>query len=362
MADAVAASGKTAPLGAGLRACQLYFALQLLVACLYAFATPPASFAYDFSLVFSFILTALSGVCIWLLQERASSAREICIGSVLVGIAASAVDMFSLGAFEVVTARFDATLVAALLAAQYAGGLAVVAYLALSARAECVLTVKLDRSPVATSGQSWDVPLRERVKTPVFWRDIIIYFVVFSFMGHWAEMLFGLLIHAGVLMGDVDFSVGMIWEQWLFPFCAEGVAVVLIVVALTPVKEALLRRFGGRKLPAVALSAVATGLVCTSVDFLCGMICNQDYSVWDYRHLPFNFMGQICLQNSVLYTVAAMLILWIFYPKMDRALRRLPKSFGHGICIELVCFFAFCCLLHFLFVGAEGLVVGSVDL
>ena len=114
-----------------------------------------------------------------------------------------------------------------------------------------------------TSGHGFDVPLKQRVRTWVFWRDLAIYFIVFSFMGHWAEMLFCYNIHLGVVMGDVDFSEKMLWHQWLFPYCAEGVAVV-----------------------------------CTTIDFTCGMICNQNYEVWDYRALPFNFMGQVCLHPS----------------------------------------------------------------
>lgn len=47
-------------------------------------------------------------------------------------------------------------------------------------------------------------------------------------------------------------------------------------------------------MPAVLLNIVVTAVVCTTIDFTCGMICNQNYEVWDYRALPFY---QLLLQS-----------------------------------------------------------------
>ena len=346
-------------LALGIRGCQLYFIAVLAGALAYALVTDPGDFAYDFSLVHGFATAALCAVCIWMFQKRAKEARVFAIASVIACAALSAADMFLFGAFDVVAARLGVPATIAVLAVQYCLAAAVVAYLATSVTARYVLDQPLDRTPTARVGHSFDEPLRQRVRTWPFWRDLGIYFIVFSFAGHWAEMLFCYNIYLGVFMGDVDFSEVMLWHQWLFPYFAEGVAVVLIVVLLTPVKEWLLKKFGGRVLPAVLVSIAVTALVCTTVDFTCGMICNQNYEVWDYRALPFNFMGQVCLQNSTVYTVAASLILWVFYPLMDRGLRRMPRSFADGLFFALLGMYAFSALLHFMYVGDVGLIVGD---
>ena len=39
----------------------------------------------------------------------------------------------------------------------------------------------------------------------------------------------------------------------------------------------------------------------TVVELLAGLLINRDYRVWDYRHMPFQFMGQICLGYSLLW-------------------------------------------------------------
>ena len=343
----------------GIRSCQLYFAVVLGAALVYALITDPGDFAYDFSLVHGFITAVLCAVCIWLFQKRAVEARTFAIASAVVCVVASSVDMFLFGAFDVVAARLGALPTTVVLAVQYCLAAAVTVYLATSTTARHALDQPLDRTSTARMGHSFDAPLGQRVRTWAFWRDLGIYFIVFSFAGHWAEMLFCYNIYLGVFMGDVDFSEVMLWHQWLFPYFAEGVAVVLIVVLLTPVKEWLLKKFGGRILPAVLVSIAVTAVVCTTVDFTCGMICNQNYEVWDYRALPFNFMGQVCLQNSTVYTVAASLILWIFYPLMDRGLRRMPRSFADGLFFALLGAYAFSALLHFMYVGDVGLIVGD---
>ena len=350
---------KSLALGLGVRACQSYFVVVLAAALAYAFATNPGDFAYDFSLVHGFVTAALCVVCIWLFQRHAREARTFGIAAAVACVVLSVADAFLFGAFDVVAARLGVPATIAILVVQYLCAAAVVVYLASSVTARYVLDQPLDRTPTAHVGHSFDAPLKQRVRTWPFWRDLGIYFIVFSFAGHWAEMLFCYNIYLGVFMGDVDFSEVMLWHQWLFPYFAEGVAVVLIVVLLTPVKEWLLKKFGGRVLPAVLVSIVITAAMCTTIDFTCGMICNQNYEVWDYRALPFNFMGQVCLQNSTVYTVAASLILWIFYPLMDRGLRRMPRSFADGLFFALLGVYAFSALLHFMYVGDAGLIVGD---
>ena len=49
------------------------------------------------------------------------------------------------------------------------------------------------------------------------------------------------------------------------------------------------------------LRAVFGTLVITSVELLTGLLFNRSYAVWDYRHLPGNFHGQVCLPFILLW-------------------------------------------------------------
>ncbi len=57
-----------------------------------------------------------------------------------------------------------------------------------------------------------------------------------------------------------------------------------------------------QKLPILGKCTLGS-IVITSVEFLVGMIVNvwKKWNVWDYSHLRFNFLGQICLLYSVLW-------------------------------------------------------------
>ena len=52
--------------------------------------------------------------------------------------------------------------------------------------------------------------------------------------------------------------------------------------------------------PRAVRAAVGSG-VCTVGELLTGLLFNRDYSIWDYRELPGNFRGQICLPFSLLW-------------------------------------------------------------
>jgi len=39
----------------------------------------------------------------------------------------------------------------------------------------------------------------------------------------------------------------------------------------------------------------------TAVELGVGLLVNRDYRVWDYRGLPMNYRGQICLPFSLLW-------------------------------------------------------------
>jgi hypothetical protein len=179
-------------------------------------------------------------------------------------------------------------------------------------------------------------------------RNVASLYAVYTVVGHWAEMLFCQLIKLGVVGGDYDRSNTMLWDWWLHPFPAEGLAGLFIAIAGSPLRDKLLAHFGGRVAPALALSFFATQLACTSIDYLTGMVANRNYELWDYRDMPFNFRGQICLQNSLVYSVAATLITWLAYPSRERWLRTLPPDVANTAFSALVPAYAFISFIYFL--------------
>lgn len=72
----------------------------------------------------------------------------------------------------------------------------------------------------------------------------------------------------------------------------------------------------GKAVP-LPLRSVAGALAITAVELTAGLLFNRDYRVWDYRNLPMNFHGQICLPFTLLwYPLSAGAM--ILYDRLDR--------------------------------------------
>ena len=54
------------------------------------------------------------------------------------------------------------------------------------------------------------------------------------------------------------------------------------------------------KLPAPLRALAGAGII-TMVELGTGLVFNRDHHVWDYRNVPGNYLGQICLPFSLLW-------------------------------------------------------------
>ena len=78
----------------------------------------------------------------------------------------------------------------------------------------------------------------------------------------------------------------------------------------------LLGRLNRTPLPLPARAVAGAGIV-TAVELAAGLLANRDYAVWDYRGLPMNFLGQICLPYTLLWIPVSALGM-VLYGALDR--------------------------------------------
>lgn len=72
-------------------------------------------------------------------------------------------------------------------------------------------------------------------------------------------------------------------------------------MALAGGASAVLIRSVSRMKICLPVKAALCGLGITGVEALCGCIWNREHQVWDYRRLPLNWKGHICLPYSLLW-------------------------------------------------------------
>ena len=343
-------------LGPIIRVIEVYFVLVMVTVLGYALLKPAAAFEYDITLVRVAVTMAAAALSVWLIERRSAKTCKYVVVSMCVVIVLSVLDMAFGGEYDRIAevVSWPALITGGIL--YFGGSLFIVGYFALSPHAKEVFVNEADSSARPTHDPDEDI-----YEKPFTWpwvRNLFLYYFFFSIAGHWAEIGFCWLIVLGVVMGDYDFTHAQLWDWWLCPYPAEGIAVVLVALLLFPFKEWVLKKTGGRVWLTLIISFLVNMLVCATIDFTTGITANADYSLWDYSDLPFNFMGQIVLQNTLVYSIAATFIVWVIYPLMAKWLHDMPSRYANALFIGFLAFYLFLEVLYYVHVGPNGLVFG----
>ena len=133
--------------------------------------------------------------------------------------------------------------------------------------------------------------------------------LIYSCLGWCAEVAFaalktGKFVNRGFLNG---------------PVCPiYGFGVLSVVLVLEPVKDNLLLLFFG--------SMVFTSLL----EFIAGFAMERIFhdKWWDYSNNPFNIKGYICLEFSIIWGIACVLVVDIIHPIIMKLVNALPHTLG----------------------------------
>lgn len=154
-------------------------------------------------------------------------------------------------------------------------------------------------------------PLR---RTSRYWQEIFIYFWVFSFIGHYLELIWARA--ASALTDHPMFNQVVLT---FIPLAAPyGIGVAAEVLIMVP----LVRRFRLHPLVVVVSNVLLMGLV----EYLSAatiVLFTGHNRFWDYNDIAFNLNGYTALQPALIFGVAVTLFLYFVYPACDRLIRRI---------------------------------------
>ena len=71
----------------------------------------------------------------------------------------------------------------------------------------------------------------------------------------------------------------------------------------------------------LAVKVIMGSIMVTALELLTGLLVNRQYAVWDYRSMPYNYKGHICLNYSLLWMPVTLMGMWL-YGKADKYLTR----------------------------------------
>lgn len=74
-----------------------------------------------------------------------------------------------------------------------------------------------------------------------------------------------------------------------------------------------------KPLPRIPRALVAAGLV-TALELGMGLLVNRSYQVWDYRAMPMNYHGQICLPFTLIW-IPVCLAAIMLYDRLESGIK-----------------------------------------
>ena len=307
-----------------MRAVQIIFAIHIGMVLVWLVLTSRDAMTYDVSSMMDWVMVILEGVAFWMFINRYKIARPFVIVMAAIGLIVPAVFDVATGQFNPFELSFNAVFYTFL-----------ILYFALSRRVKATLVNDFakgdgdyDKEDFVVNRRGWP-----------FVRNLIIYFIVFSIVGHWMEMGMCQFIIMGIVQGEYDPTNTMLWRDWLYPFPMEGAAVVVIALVLYPFFLWLKKKFTGKqRWIAYVISFFAGALLCTIIEGGMGLIVNADYQLWDYRENFMNIGGQVCLQNTMAFGVVAAIITWFVYPMLERLIARVPSDIMNIVAVVIFVF------------------------
>ena len=150
--------------------------------------------------------------------------------------------------------------------------------------------------------------------------NLLWYFILYAFLGWCTEIVYaavntGQFINRGFLNG---------------PYCPiYGFGVLFVISLLNPVKNHLLYTF------------VGSVLITSTIEFIGGYVLEKifHHKWWDYSEKPFNIRGYICLQFSLIWGLACLVVIDRVHPLIESAVTHIP------LLVSQIILAIFCCLL-----------------
>lgn len=280
----------------------------------------------------NFVMLLMMAVTLWLIWNRKSHGREIIIGMVAAYLVIEVVYFVAIGQFDALSFIFDSF-----------WPIVMLLYFGFSKQARYTLSrpfsMESRKSQLAADEKLWNP------KSLAFWRNLVLYFCIFSVVGHWMEWSVCWLIRWGIVPGTYDPNSG-IWHDMLNPFFVYGAAFVVIGLILFPVKNWLMKVTKNKIPVALLVSFVVNTVFCAIIELALGFTCNWPpdpvtgaLPLWDYSNMDFNFMGQICLLNTTFFGIMATLMTWVVYPALEKAFAKIPKDIMNILTVVILLFF-----------------------
>lgn len=150
--------------------------------------------------------------------------------------------------------------------------------------------------------------------------NILCYFFIYAFLGWCTEVVYaavktGKFVNRGFLNG---------------PYCPiYGAGVILVLYLLDPVKNNIFYLFLG------------SILITSMIELIGGFVLKKifHHTWWDYSNMPFNIGGYICLQFSLIWGIACLVVVDRIHPLISYLINWIPQRVNELFLIMSACLY-----------------------
>ena len=146
-------------------------------------------------------------------------------------------------------------------------------------------------------------------------------------------LLFFIYSMAGWLLETTYVSIQnkkLISRGFLFgPICPiYGIGILLLIICLISFKDNL-----------ITLTLLIP-IICTLIEYLISYFMEKIFRFrwWDYSNKKYNINGRICLENTIYFTIVAILIIKYLHPFLLSLINKIPEKYSIIISIILCTF------------------------
>ena len=187
-----------------------------------------------------------------------------------------------------------------------------------------------------------------RLTSSRFWYNMLIYFCVFSVVGHtcieWPYCWFG-----ATFLGTLEPTAEVLTNPFK-PFFVYGFAMIFIGIFTDPLKD-MLRERCSKTWQALLIFYVLAIFMGMAGELIQGFLQNQPvngvYPLWDVHDLPGNILGQAWIVNDIGFGAVITLATWVIYPACEKLMSALTGRRARINAIVIVTGFIALCLVTY---------------
>jgi uncharacterized membrane protein len=144
--------------------------------------------------------------------------------------------------------------------------------------------------------------------------DLLMFFIIYGFLGFVLESSFRSLVTKSLTIGE-----GFLTNYFcpLYGFCA-----IIIVQIYTACDIAIEGRF-----TILFTATIGSIIAVTVIEYIVGLILDKvfNHKLWDYSQNPLNLKSYICLEFSLMWGIAAIILSSFIHPVIEVVFMALPE-------------------------------------